>query len=428
MSTAKSIEQVASIVRIDPERRFVVVSAPGKRDKADIKITDVLYECYRDAKTEGNCKERFSLIRNRYRAIVADLKLNLDIDMYLDAAEKEIVNSKSPDYAASRGEYLNALIMAEYLGFDFVDAYDVIKFKEDGTPDFEYTNDLVEAKLKTVKHAVIPGFYGSLPNGEIKTFSRGGSDITGAIIARGANASVYENWTDVNGFMIADPKIVNQPKNIQQLSYKELRELSYMGASVLHPDSIFPVRFSSIPINIKNTFNPENPGTMIVPYITMEDEGACVITGIAGRKNFVSVNIEKSMMNSEIGFARKVLSVLEHYGISFEHMPSGIDTLSIVICASELENGKLDRVVTKLREAVNPDSIEVVSNLALIATVGHGMSFKTGTAGRLFSALSRANVNIRMIDQGSSELNIIVGVEDKDYETSIRAIYEEFVG
>ncbi|NCA66917.1 MAG: aspartate kinase, partial [Clostridia bacterium] len=325
---------------------------------------------------------------------------------------------------ASRGEYLSAMMFAEFAGFEFVDAYSIVAFDDNGAYNAEYSNDLVARRLALVKgKAVIPGFYGSMPGGEIKTFSRGGSDVTGAVVARAVKAAVYENWTDVSGFMVSDPRIVENAKIMKQISYRELRELSYMGANVLHPESIFPVRQAGIPINIKNTFRPEDEGTMICANIISHER---LVTGIAGKKNFTSIYIEKSMMNNEVGFARKMLSVLERCGISFEHVPSGIDTMSVVIADSEL-GSKLEKLLEGIREAVSPDKIEIVGGLSLIATVGHGMSFKPGTAARLFSALSRHGVNIRMIDQGSSEMNIIVAVANEDYEKAINAIYEEFI-
>lgn len=424
MATADSIRQVADIVKADASRRFVIVSAPGKRFADDLKITDQLYKCFDAVEKRGECACEFEAIKQRFSDLAKELNIKTDFEELYDEIEQDIIKSKQPDYAASTGEYLSALIFAEYTGFEFIDAKDIIAFDENGAFNAEYTNDLVSQKLKSIKGAaVIPGFYGSMPNGEIKTFSRGGSDVTGAIIARGINAEVYENWTDVSGFMVADPRIVENPKSIKYISYRELRELSYMGANVLHPDSIFPVKQAGIPINIKNTFKPEDEGTLICAEVVSHER---LVTGIAGKKNFTSILIEKSMMNNEIGFARRVLSVLERHGMSIEHVPSGIDTLSVVIADSEIGN-KMEKVLAGIRDAVSPDKIELQCNLSLIATVGHGMSFKPGTASRLFSALSRHGVNVRMIDQGSSEMNIIVAVANESYEKAINAIYEEFI-
>ena len=422
MASAITINQVQNIIESDSERKFIIVSAPGKRDKNDIKVTDMLYKAFDEAQRTGRCDEAFNKIRERFKALVEELKLDFDLDSLLDSIEKQINSSTTADYAASRGEYLSAKIFALKTGYTFVDAQDLIKFDSRGMLDTEITNDNVKRVLQNVDRAVIPGFYGIDINGEIKTFSRGGSDVTGAIIARGVGATLYENWTDVNGFMTADPRIVSNPTIINELTYKELRELSYMGANVLHPESIFPVRQAGIPINIKNTFNPSHKGTMIVEDYTPDDN---IITGIAGKKDFAVILLEKSMMNSEIGYARKVLSVLEHYGIALEHSPSGIDTMSFVVRESELE-GKLDNIIEGIKRAVRVDKITVYRDLALIATVGHGMAKRTGTSAILFKSLADSGVNVRMIDQGSSELNIIVGVANSDYEKAIEAIYNGF--
>ncbi|MDD7458000.1 MAG: aspartate kinase [Clostridia bacterium] len=424
MASAITVNQVYDIIESDKDRKFIVVSAPGKRDSNDIKVTDMLYKAFDEAKQTGRCDVAFGKIRERFRALADDLGLKFDLDELLDSIEKQINTSETPDYAASRGEYLSAKMFALKTGYTFIDAQDLIKFDSRGMLDAEITNDNVKRVLSGVDRAVIPGFYGIGADGEIKTFSRGGSDVTGAIIARGVNADLYENWTDVNGFMTADPRIVENPKIINRLTYKELRELSYMGANVLHPESIFPVRQAGIPINIKNTFNPSHKGTMIVEDYVPDNS---VITGIAGKKDFAVLLLEKSMMNNEIGFARKVLSVLEHYGISFEHVPSGIDTMSFVISENELED-KLEKVIDGIRKNVSVDNITVYKDMALIATVGHGMAKRTGTSATLFNALAEANVNVRMIDQGSSELNIIVGVDNADYANAIKAIYKGFVG
>ena len=326
--------------------------------------------------------------------------------------------------AASRGEYLNGIIMAAYLGYEFIDAADVICFDADGSFLSEKTNQELAARLSKVSKAVIPGFYGSMPDGSVKTFSRGGSDITGSLVARAVHADLYENWTDVSGFLVADPRIVDNPEPIETITYRELRELSYMGASVLHEEAIFPVRKEGIPINIRNTNRPSDPGTMIVESTLKRPH--YTITGIAGRKGFCAVNIEKAMMNAEIGFGRKVLDVFEKYGISFEHMPSGIDTMSVLVHQDEFQE-KEQSVLSGIQRSVHPDVVTLESDLAVIAVVGRGMKAMRGTAARIFAALAHAKINVKMIDQGSSELNIIIGVTNDDFEPAIRAIYDIFV-
>lgn len=426
MANAETLKKVREIVFAEESRRFVVVSAPGKRNKDDVKVTDALYRCYDELVSKGNCKEAFAVIRKRFTDIATELGLSLDIKSVLDKTEKEIEERKSAEFTASRGEYLAAIVTAEYLGFEFADAADMVRFDSEGKLNEEYTDDKVKSRLKNVKNAVIPGFYGKNSDGEIKTFSRGGSDITGSVIARGVKANLYENWTDVSGFLVCDPRIVPECKPIRQVTYKELRELSYMGASVLHAEAIFPVMRGKIPINIRNTFKPQEEGTMIVPNERYSAENGSVITGIAGRKHFTVLSIEKSMMNSEVGFIRKVLSVIEHHGLCVEHVPSGIDTLSVILASEQLKDGVLSDIVNEVRENVSPDYIHVIENISLIATVGHGMTRRSGTAAKIFRALADAGINIRMIDQGSSELNIIIGVADTDYEKCIRAIYYAF--
>ena len=314
------------------------------------------------------------------------------------------------------------------MGYDFVDTKDLIKFDAKGKLMMPETDEAIRAELAKHERAVLPGFYGSLPDGSVKTFSRGGSDITGALVARAMAADVYENWTDVSGFLMADPRIVKNPEQIRKISYKELRELSYMGASVLHEDAIYPARMANVPINIRNTNAPEDPGTMITSEAEAYGDGDAgrIITGIAGSKDFTVVALYKNMMSSERGFVRRILGILDDYDINFEHLPSGIDTVSVVMSNQSI-NGRLDEVLDEFRTRLRPDSIDVFENMALIATVGHGMSFRPGVSARLFTALADAGVNIRMIDQGSSEMNIIVGVENKDFETAIRAIYQSFV-
>ena len=424
LADADHFRAVAEIVKSEPERRYVVASAPGKRDGSDLKVTDMLYECYERAVNEENIDEIFDQIKARYLAIVSDLGIELDLTERFEKIKSSIAHNAGRDYVASRGEYLNAIILAKYLGFDFVDAKSVIFFKEDGTFDSERTNDVMKSVLKKHEFAVLPGFYGSMPNGTIKTFSRGGSDITGSIVARAVSATVYENWTDVSGFLMADPRCIDNPRIIEKITYKELRELSYMGATVLHEDAIFPVRYSKIPINIRNTNHPEDKGTFIVPQT--DEISDTVITGIAGRVGFSTITIEKDMMNAELGFGRRVLQAIEEHGVSFEHFPSGIDTMSVVVSTKDLYNKRGD-VMASIVKAVDPDNIFVEENLSLIAVVGRGMVKAKGTAARVFNSLANAGVNIRMIDQGSCELNIIVGVDSNDYITALQAIYNEFV-
>lgn len=427
LADATHFRRVADIVRADPDRHFVVPSAPGKRERGDTKVTDMLYRCYEMAHNKEDIKAYFGEIAARYTSIIGDLGLNFDITGELEYIQNAILHHSGRDFAASRGEYLNGLILAKYLGFDFVDAESVVFFREDGSYDEEKTDREMRAELKKHKNAVIPGFYGVMPNGTIKTFSRGGSDITGSIVARAVDAALYENWTDVSGFLMADPRIVKDPMPIRTITYRELRELSYMGASVLHEDAIFPVCNAGIPINIRNTNDPSAPGTMIVGE-TDDYDSEHIITGIAGKRGFSVINIEKDRMNAEIGFGRRVLDVLEENDISFEHLPSGVDTMSVVLASSYLESKqKRERVVTAIKKIVRPDSVSVEDGLALLAVVGRGMNHAKGTAARIFYAISGAGINIRMIDQGSSELNIIIGVEENDLEGALAAIYREFV-
>lgn len=425
MADENVVKAVKKIIESDADRRVIIVSAPGKRYSGDFKITDLLYAAHCELKKTGGITRNFSLVRRRFEGMARRLGLDLDVSSVLDETEELILRNNSADFTASRGEYLSARIMAELLGAKFVDAEDVIFFKENGALDDEKTYEAVSAAVSDVKRAVIPGFYGKGADGKVKTFSRGGSDVSGAIAARAVNASVYENWTDVSGFLACDPRIVGSPKQIKSLSYKELRELSYMGADVLHSESVFPVRKANIPILIKNTFRPEDAGTEIVPTSRFITSGNTV-TGIAGKKNFTVIYVEKSLMNSEVGFIRKVLSVVEKEGVSLEHIPSGIDTVSLVIHA--LEGEKLERITEGIKKAVDPDELRVMKNIALIATVGHGMSSAVGTSARLFKAIAEAGINVKMIDQGTSELNIVVGVKDEDYENCIKAIYKEFFG
>ena len=424
LASAKQFKKVKDIIMADKSRRYVIPSAPGKRTTNDEKVTDLLYACYSAASEGRSYKKIFDAITARYEQIITGLDLNINLDFEFKTIEENFLAKKGRDYAASRGEYLNGIIMAAYLGYEFIDAADVICFDADGSFLSEKTNQELAARLSKVSKAVIPGFYGSMPDGSVKTFSRGGSDITGSLVARAVHADLYENWTDVSGFLVADPRIVDNPEPIETITYRELRELSYMGASVLHEEAIFPVRKEGIPINIRNTNRPSDPGTMIVESTLKRPH--YTITGIAGRKGFCAVNIEKAMMNAEIGFGRKVLDVFEKYGISFEHMPSGIDTMSIFVQQNLFEEHE-QSVIAGIHRTVEPDHIELDSDLALIAVVGRGMKSARGTAGRIFSALAHARVNVKMIDQGSSELNIIVGVRNEDFETAVKAVYDIFV-
>lgn len=424
LASAEQFKKVGEIIHADKERRFVVPSAPGKRNADDTKVTDMLYDCYDLAEAGKDFKAQLKAIKERYQEIIDGLGLKLSLDEEFKTIEKNFKDKAGSNYAASRGEYLNGIIMADYLGFTFVDAAEVILFNENGEYDVEVTNSKMRERLGSLDSAVIPGFYGAYADGTVKTFSRGGSDITGSIVARAIKANVYENWTDVSGFLIADPRIIYKPEVIATITYKELRELAYMGASVLHEEAIFPVRTEGIPINIRNTNAPDDNGTWIVESTCQKSK--YVITGIAGKKGFCAVNIDKDMMNTEIGFGRKVLQAFEENGISFEHVPSGIDTMTVFVHQDEFMH-KEQRVVSAIHRLADPDHIEIEADFALIAVVGRGMKATRGTSGRIFSALSHANVNVKMIDQGSSELNIIIGVRNHDFEEAIKAIYDIFV-
>ena len=425
LATAAQFEKVAAIIREAPARRYVVASAPGKRFDGDTKVTDLLYRCYDAACAGQEFAPVLDEIRQRFADIIGALRLSANLEPDFAAIEAHLRQSPQRDYMASRGEYLNSKLLAAYLGFRFVDAAQMVLFRADGSFDPEATNTAIGHALVSVEHAVIPGFYGAMPDGTVHTFSRGGSDVTGSIVARAIRADMYENWTDVSGFMMADPRIVPNPCVIKEITYRELRELSYMGATVLHEDAVFPVRTAGIPINIRNTNRPSDPGTMIVAHPAGFDTER-VITGIAGKKGFSVLTIEKDLMNAEIGFGRRVLEVFEDNDLSFEHLPSGIDTMSLVISSAALE-GRRDKLMQSVARAVHPDSVFIEDGLALVAVVGRGMIKAKGTAARVCDALARADVNIRMIDQGSSELNIIVGVDEDEYETAVAAIYGEFV-
>ena len=424
LASAAQFKKVGDIIRADKQRAYVVPSAPGQRFNEDTKVTDMLYGCYALAEADKDFAKELEAIHDRYKEIIDGLKLDLSMDAEFAAIAENFKAKAGKDYAASRGEYLNGIIMAAYLGFEFVDAAKVIRFTDNGEFDAETTHEIMSKYLSQFSRAVVPGFYGAYEDGRIKTFSRGGSDITGAIVAKAIRADVYENWTDVSGVLTADPRIVKNPAPISVITYKELRELAYMGASVLHEDAIFPVRQENIPINIKNTNAPEDAGTWIVGSTCQKSQH--IITGIAGKKGFCAVNIEKDMMNSEIGFGRRVLQAFEDYGISFEHIPSGIDTMTVFVHQDEFID-KEQSVVSAIHRLAKPDSIDIEADLALIAVVGRGMRAQKGTAATVFKALAAVDVNIKMIDQGSSEQNIIIGVANRDFETAIKAIYDAFV-
>ena len=425
LADAGQFAKVKRILALDPARRYVVPSAPGRRFKEDEKVTDLLYRCHELAAKGEDYQETFDKIAARYMDIAEELGLSLDLGAVLDEVDERIGAGASADWCASRGEYLGGMLLADYLGWRFFDPAKGILFDETGRFDAERTQVVLSEALADGESTVVPGFFGSKPNGEVHTFSRGGSDVTGAIVARAVGADMYENWTDVSGFLMADPRVVENPREIRSITYKELRELSYMGASVLHEDAMFPVHKAGIPTNIRNTNLPEHPGTLISLDMP-EETDVPTITGIAGHKGFSVIFVEKAMMNSELGFGRKVLSVLEECGISFEHLPTGIDTMSVVVAQDALAPHR-EQVVHRIMEVVEPDTLTIHDDMSLIATVGRGMVHNCGTAARLFASMSRAGINVRMIDQGSSELSIIVGVDDKDFESTIRAISHEFV-
>ena len=424
LASAEQFKKVGDIIRSDESRVYVVPSAPGKRFSDDTKVTDLLYKCYGAVADEEKFDKYLETIKERYNEIIEGLGLTLSLENEFEVIRKDFLAKAGREYAASRGEFLNGIIMANYLGYEFIDAAEVIIFDETGKFNAEKTNEVLAKRLANAPKAVIPGFYGAMEDGTIKTFSRGGSDLTGSIVAKAAKVDMYENWTDVSGFMVTDPRIVSNPKVIEAITYKELRELSYMGATVLHEDAFFPISKEGIAINIRNTNAPEDKGTLIVEATCRQPK--YVITGIAGKQGFASITIEKAMMNSEIGFCRKVLQVFEDNHISIEHMPSGIDTMSVFVHQSEFEE-KEQRVIAGIHQAVQPDSVDLESDLALIAVVGRGMKAKRGTSGKIFDALAQAHVNVRMIDQGSSELNIVIGVRNHDFDNAIKAIYNTFV-
>lgn len=421
LATAGQFEKVSAIIRENPARRYVVASAPGKRCPDDAKVTDLLYRCYDAACAGEDFLPTLAKIRQRFADIIAQLRLQVDLTADFDTIAAHLHSVPQRDYMASRGEYLNAKLLAAYLGVPFVDAVQMILFRADGSFDAEATNIAIGRTLASVERAVIPGFYGVLPDGTIHTFSRGGSDVTGAIVARAVDAELYENWTDVSGVLAADPRIVENPRVIDYITYRELRELSYMGASVLHENAVFPVRQANIPINIRNTNRPSDPGTFIVPTLPPNAHKRKV-TGIAGHKGFSSIYVEKSMMNGEIGFVAKLLNIFASHGVSFDHCPSGIDTVSVIVSTSELALVR-DEILHEIEMQLHPDHVSIEDGLALIAVVGQGMSYAKGTAARIFGVIADADINIRMIDQSSNELNIIIAVRETEYELAIRSLY-----
>lgn len=424
LANAAQIKKAAAIIKADPSRRIVVASAPGKRNSTDTKVTDMLYRCYDLAIAGGQFMPVLEQIKSRFTEMIAELGLELDITSEIDVIRAHLEKGPERDYMASRGEYLNSQILAAHLGFTFLDAATCVRFSADGRFEDMQTDANLRAALSGDAYVVLPGFYGADTEGTIHTFSRGGSDVTGSLAARAADADLYENWTDVSGMLFTDPRIVDSPKTIDYITYRELRELSYMGASVLHEDAVFPVRKAGIPINIRNTNRPEDNGTMIVSSFP-EGHKVCTVTGVAGRTGFSSILIEKSMMNSNVGFGAKLLKILAEHGIPFEHCPTGIDTMSVVVNSDQFRE-KRDIVIQQIRNELQPEFIEVESGIAIIAVVGYGMIYTKGTAFRIFRALANAGINIRMIDQGSSEMNIIIGIDEKDYRAAIQSIYAEF--
>jgi len=422
LANAEQFRKCAAIVQAEDDRRYVVVSAPGKRSGDDIKVTDLLYSCYEAAAAGKDFSEPFGVIRSRFAGIIRELGLELSLDEALDQIAYDLKNYPNRDYAASRGEYLSAIVMSAYLGRPMIDAANCIFFDADGNFDAERTQDTLSQMLREIPEAVFPGFYGSMPDGSIRTFSRGGSDITGAIVARGSASDLYENWTDVSGLLSCDPRIVENPQVIDFISYAELRELAYMGASVLHESAIFPVKAAGIPINIRNTNAPQDPGTMIQPSAGYRQDRP--VTGIAGRKHFSTILIEKDQMNETVGFGMHALEVLYHHGIQMEHIPTGIDTMSIVVPTHQL-NPHRNEVLSLMRERLQAN-VTIHDEMSMIAVVGRGMVRQRGMAGRVFTALGNARVNVNLIDQGSGEFNIIIGVDTEDFEIAMQTLYNEF--
>ena len=424
LADAAHFRKVKEIVEADPARRYIVPSAPGRRSPEDEKVTDLLYRCYEEASAGADYHNSMEKIRKRYQDIIDELSLNVSLDAQFEKITQAFLGCAGEEYAASRGEYLNAILLAAFLGYEFVDAAEVIRFDKYGNFQSERTNFFLSERLKNMHCAVIPGFYGADDAGNIHTFSRGGSDVSGALVARAVSADLYENWTDVSGFLLADPSIIRDPKKIHAMTFGELRELSYRGVSVLHEEAVFPVRREGIPIQIRNTNDPADPGTIIRRQLSAEEE--VPITGIAGKKEFAAISIAKNCMNSEIGFIKKLLEAFEENKISFEHLPSGIDTVSVILPRVEYEEKK-DAIMASLRRLLDPDKIEVDTDLALVTVVGRGMRSVSGIAATFFTCLGVAHVNIKMIDMGSNEINCTIGVKNEDFEKAIRALYHALV-
>ncbi len=421
LADAGQFKKVADIIKADPCRKYIVASAPGKRFGDDIKVTDMLYSCYEQARSGNSFEGELKNIRSRYEDIVKGLGVEFDLDSEFETIEQHLSSAPEKDYMASRGEYLNSKILAAYLGFGFVDAADCVCFDENGHLDDDKTDDRFWETLKDREYVVVPGFYGSMPDGTIHTFSRGGSDITGSLIARAIKADMYENWTDVSGMLSADPRIVKDPRPIESISYRELRELSYMGASVMHESAVFPVRKANITLNIRNTNRPEDRGTIIsaeMPRIPRKYK----VAGIAGKKGFSAVLVETPSMNEEVGFGAHLLEIFARHNVSFEHLPTGIDTMSVVVHKDEFDKAR-NEILDDISNELNPESLYVEDGLALVAVVGMGMAYSRGTAARITRALADSRVNIKMIDQGSTEINMIFGVDEADYEVAINSIY-----
>ena len=425
MADAGQYRKIRDILLADPDRRVVVVSAAGKRNSNDHKITDLLYLCYAHSQYGVDCSGVFDMIVSRYLQIRDDLGITLDLESEFAALKQRIDSKKiTQDELASRGEYFSAKLMAAYLGFQFIDAADWIRFRFDGSVDKETTYEALNIHLKGYG-AVIPGFYGQMPAGTIRTFSRGGSDITGALAAAALDADVYENWTDVSGILMADPRIVDDPQTIPQVTYNELRERSYSGASVLHEDAIFPVREKNIPLNIRNTNAPEDPGTMIQEHFEGEYDADRFITGITGKKNFTIISLSKRGMSNQVGVLHKVLTVLVRHNISVDYVPNGIDNVSVVL-PTESVAASLYAILADIQKEVEPDSLEVHDQIAIVAAVGRQMAYRPGISGKIFAALGEAGINIRMINQGPDELNITFGVDNRDFKEAIRVLYTSF--
>ncbi|MFR8548634.1 MAG: aspartate kinase [Lachnospiraceae bacterium] len=421
LADAGQFKKVKDILRRNPDRRYIVPSAPGKRDRSDEKVTDLLYECYGRASRKEEYRPVLDKIKARYQEIIDELELSVSLDKEFQMMEQAFISGAGEKYAASRGEYLNGILLAAFLGYEFVDAAEVIRFDRNGNFEDERTNFFLADRLVNIERAVIPGFYGADDAGNIHTFSRGGSDVTGALVARAVCADLYENWTDVSGFLLTDPGIVDHPKKIDIMTYSELRELSYRGATVLHEEAVFPVRREGISIHIRNTNHPEEKGTLICSRIDPEDE--VPITGIAGKRNFVAVSIAKNRMNAQVGFCKRLLEAFDENHIVFEHMPSGIDTICVIL-PRDVYQEKREAVMASLERLLAPDKISVDEDMALVTVVGKGMRSVSGIAAKFFTALGEAGVNIKMIDMGSNEINCTVGVSNQDFEKAIRALYD----